>query len=58
MEMQEPIDMCRCRTERFRFFIDGTESDLLTLYLSEIAEEAYEELALKYGYRPPTPIRV
>lgn len=43
---------------RFRFYVDGTESDLLTLYLSEFGEEAYERLAEKYDYEPPTPIRV
>ena len=43
---------------RFRFFIDGTESELLSLYLSDIAEEAYDRMSVKYGYEPPAPIRV
>jgi len=46
------------RSPRFRFYVDGSESELLGLYLSEIAEEAYDRLSAKYGYEPPTPIRV
>lgn len=45
-------------SERFRFHIDGRESALLTLYLSELAEEAYDRLAERYGYRPLTPVRL
>ena len=43
---------------RFRFFIDGKESELLSLYFTDLAEEAYDSLVARYGYRPPTPIRV
>ena len=43
---------------RFEFIVDGSESELLTPYLSAIAEEAYDRLSEKYGYEPPTPIRV
>ena len=46
------------RTTRFRFVVDGKESQLLSLYLSELAEDAYDRLSAQYGYRPPTPIRV
>jgi tetratricopeptide (TPR) repeat protein len=46
------------RSERFRFYIDPRESELLTLYLSDLAEEAYDRLAERYGYRPETPIRL
>ncbi|NIM50614.1 MAG: tetratricopeptide repeat protein [Gemmatimonadales bacterium] len=45
-------------TARFRFVIDGKESRLLSLYAGELAEEAYDRLAARYGYRPATPIRV
>jgi len=45
-------------SRRFRFAIDGEESELLALYLEELAEEAYERLAQRYGYRPATPIRI
>jgi tetratricopeptide (TPR) repeat protein len=43
---------------RFRFVIEGKEADLLTTYLSELAEAAYDSLAARYQYRPPTPIRL
>ncbi|HEX9728922.1 MAG TPA: tetratricopeptide repeat protein [Gemmatimonadales bacterium] len=43
---------------RFRFIVDGKESALLTPYLTEVAESAYDSLAARYGYRPATPIRV
>lgn len=46
------------RTDRFTFVIDGGESDLLSLYFGDLAEEAYDRLATRYGYRPATPIRV
>lgn len=43
---------------RFRFVIDGSESDLLTIYARDLAEEAYDRLSARYEYRPSTPIRV
>ena len=43
---------------RFRFVIEGKEADLLTTYMSELAEAAYDSLAARYQYRPPTPIRL
>ena len=43
---------------RFRFVIEGKESDLLSTYLRELAEAAYDSLAARYQYRPPTPIRL
>ena len=43
---------------RFRFVIQNTESELLTTYLRELAEAAYDSLAARYQYRPPTPIRL
>ncbi len=46
------------RTERFLVTIDGKESELLSLYFAELAEEAYDRLAMRYGFRPRTPVRV
>src|SRR5687767_1667810 len=43
---------------RFRFIIEGKESELLSTYLRELAEAAYDSLAARYQYRPPTPIRL
>jgi hypothetical protein len=45
------------RTPRFVFVADSTESALLALYLGELLEDAYDRLAARYGYRPPTPVR-
>ncbi|MGD8867372.1 MAG: tetratricopeptide repeat protein, partial [Gemmatimonadales bacterium] len=48
----------RARTDRFVLSIDRRESALLSLYLGDLAEEAYDRLAALYGYRPATPIQV
>jgi tetratricopeptide (TPR) repeat protein len=45
-------------SERFRFVVDGRESTLLSLYLAPLAEDAFAVLSARYGYSPPTPIRV
>ena len=46
------------RTARFQLLIDPSESDLLGPYLGELLEEAYDKLVARYGYRPPTPVRM
>lgn len=46
------------RSERFRFLLPPEEADLLHPYLAELAEAAYDRLAERYDYRPPTPIHV
>jgi tetratricopeptide (TPR) repeat protein len=46
------------RTEHFELFLHGTEAELLTPWVSEIAEEAYDSLAARYGIEPPLPVRV
>jgi len=43
---------------RFRFVIEGKESELLSTYLRDLAEAAYDSLAARYQYKPPTPIRL
>ena len=48
----------RRASPRFRFVIEGKESELLATYLSELAEAAYDSLAARYQYSPPTPIRL
>lgn len=42
----------------FRFVMDAGESALLALYAPALAEEAYEQMASRYGIRPAGPIRV
>jgi tetratricopeptide (TPR) repeat protein len=46
------------RSPRFVFAIDGKEAELLAPYVSTVAEEAYDRMAARYGYRPEPPVRV
>ncbi len=46
------------RTEHFLLFVHGSEAELLTPFLSDVAEEAYDSLAARYGAEPPLPIRI
>jgi len=45
-------------SDHFRFMIEKTESDVLSVYLKELAEQAYATFATKYAYTPPPPIRI
>jgi tetratricopeptide (TPR) repeat protein len=51
-------DYRETQSDRFLVVVDGKESDLLGPLVASVAEEAYERLATRYRYRPPTPIRV
>ena len=46
------------KTPHFEFLLHGDEADLLYPYMAELAEEAYEKLSRRYGYRPETPVRL
>jgi cellulose synthase operon protein C len=46
------------RTPRFELFLHGDEAGVLSLYMAELAEEAYDALARRYGTEPQRPIRV
>lgn len=43
---------------RFEFVAPERESEVLLPYLSPLLEEAYDKLAARYDYRPPTPVRM
>ena len=43
---------------RFRIVAPPGEAELLALYLGPLLEEAYDTLAARYQYRPPTPVRI
>jgi tetratricopeptide (TPR) repeat protein len=45
-------------TDRFRFMIEKAESAVLSLYLRELADSAYDVLAARYGFRPSGQVRV
>lgn len=42
---------------RFQIVAPQAEAELLAMYLGPLLEEAYDSLAARYEYRPPTPIR-
>jgi tetratricopeptide (TPR) repeat protein len=46
------------KTKRFHLIVHGREAALLSPYLLELLDEGYEKLAARYGYEPPTPIRL
>ena len=46
------------RTNRFHLIIHGREAALLAPYLLELLDDGYTKLAARYGYEPPTPIRL
>lgn len=43
---------------RFRIIAPPEEAELLAMYLAPLLEEAYDSLAGRYRYRPPTPVRL
>ncbi len=45
-------------TEHFAIFMRDDEADLLEPYATSVAEEAYARLVERYGYEPPTPVRL
>lgn len=46
------------KTPRFEIITSPGEADYLALYLGPLLERAYDELARRYDYQPPVPIRV
>src|SRR5687768_1806018 len=46
------------RTDRFHLIVHGREAALLSPYLLELLDEGFDKLAARYGYQPPTPIRL
>lgn len=46
------------RTARFEFVAPAEEAELLVLFLGPLLEEAYDSLARRYDYHPPTPVRM
>jgi tetratricopeptide (TPR) repeat protein len=46
------------RSARIELVAPANEAELLALYLLPLLESAYDTLAARYDYRPPTPIRI
>jgi tetratricopeptide (TPR) repeat protein len=52
-------DYVESSTERFNLMIEGgPEAGVLSLYVGQLAEQAYDYFEERYGYSPPTPIRI
>ena len=51
-------DYTEVRAPHFVFMVERKDAALLALYLRDIAAEAYDSLAARYGYRPADPVRV
>lgn len=43
---------------KFRFMIEKAESPIISLYLGELADRAFETFSARYGFSPSKPIRV
>ena len=48
----------RVGSRRFEFVADSVDAALLPLYLGELLERGYDQMAQRYGYRPAPPIRL
>ncbi len=46
------------KTARFEIVAPADEAEYLGMYLGPLLEAAYDSFAVRYGYKPPTPIRV
>lgn len=46
------------RTPRFVVMVETKDAALLGPYVQTLAEEAYDSLAARYGFRPVTPVRI
>jgi tetratricopeptide (TPR) repeat protein len=51
-------DYTELATPRFVISVETKDAPLLELFVGPLAEEAYDSLAARYGYRPPTPVRI
>ncbi|MEP6496232.1 MAG: tetratricopeptide repeat protein [bacterium] len=45
-------------SEHFQFMIEKSESPILSIYLRDLAEQAYATFSKKYAYTPPPPVRI
>ena len=43
---------------KFRFMIEKAESPIMSLYLGELADRAYDTFATRYGFTPTGPVRI
>lgn len=59
LDLLDVMDRARTiRVGRFEFVLDSADAELLPVYLAPLAEEAFDSLARRYGYRPEGPVRI
>jgi tetratricopeptide (TPR) repeat protein len=59
LDLLDVMDRARTiRAGRFEFVLDSADAELLPLYLTPLAEEAFDSLARRYAYRPEGPVRI
>jgi len=46
------------KSKNFEFMIEKDEAPILSVYLKDLAEQAYATFSKKYAYSPPPPIRI
>ena len=51
-------DYVEIKTPRFIVMVEKKDADLLVPYVESVAEQAYDSLAARYGFKPETPIRI
>lgn len=51
-------DYVEIKTPRFIVMVERKDADLLAPYVESLAEQAYDSLAARYGYRAVAPIRI
>ena len=45
-------------SDHFQFMVEKSESPILSIYLKDLAEQAYATFSKRYAYTPPPPIRI
>ena len=59
LDLLDELDRARTiRSGRFEFVLDSADAELLPVYLTPLAEEAFDSLARRYGYTPEGPVRI
>jgi tetratricopeptide (TPR) repeat protein len=51
-------DYVELKTPRFIVMVERKDADLLAPYVESLAEQAYDSLSARYGFKPETPIRI
>jgi cellulose synthase operon protein C len=51
-------DYTEIKTSRFVLLVETKDAPLMEIFAAPLAEEAYDSLAARYGFRPPPPVRV